>query len=61
VDRKKNQFLSCTSDLAVMRWDRHSLMAFAGIAARAIGGALLLEDAGAVFVPVQRSINSSGE
>jgi hypothetical protein len=35
-----------------MRWDRHSLMAFAGIAALVIGGALLLADAGAVFVPV---------
>jgi hypothetical protein len=27
-------------------------MAFGGIAALAVGGALLLEDAGAVFVPV---------
>jgi hypothetical protein len=35
-----------------MRWDRHSLRAFAGIAALVIGGALLLADAGAVFVPV---------
>jgi hypothetical protein len=34
-----------------MRWDRHTLMAFAGIAALVIG-ALLLADAGAVFVPV---------
>jgi hypothetical protein len=36
----------------LMRWDRHSLMAFAGIAALVIGGALLLADAGAVFVPL---------
>ena len=35
-----------------MRWDRHSLTAFGGIAALAVGGALLLEDASAVFVPV---------
>jgi hypothetical protein len=34
-----------------MRWDRHSLMAFGGIAAFAIG-VLLLEDASAVFAPV---------
>jgi hypothetical protein len=36
----------------LMRWDRHTLMAFAGIAAFVIGGALLLEDARAAFVPV---------
>jgi hypothetical protein len=36
----------------LMRRDQHSLMAFAGIAALVIGGALLLADAGAVFVPV---------
>ena len=35
-----------------MRWDRHSLTAFGGIAALAAGGAMLLEDAGAAFVPV---------
>jgi hypothetical protein len=35
-----------------MRWDRHSLTAFGGIAALAVGGALLLEDASAAFVPV---------
>jgi hypothetical protein len=35
-----------------MRWDRHSLTAFGGIAALVIGAALLLEDASAVFVPV---------
>ena len=35
-----------------MRWDRHTLMAFGGIAALVVGGALLLADAGAVFVPV---------
>ena len=35
-----------------MRWDRHTLTAFGGIAALVIGGAMLLEDAGAVFVPV---------
>ena len=36
----------------LMRWDRHTLMAFAGIAALVIDGALLLADAGAGFVPV---------
>ena len=35
-----------------MRWDRHSLTAIGGIAAFAIGGAMLLADASAVFVPV---------
>ena len=35
-----------------MRWDRLSLTAFGGIAALAIGGAMLLADASAVFVPV---------
>jgi hypothetical protein len=35
-----------------MRWDRHTLMAFSGIAALVIGGVLLLEDAGAAFVQV---------
>src|SRR5271169_4868157 len=35
-----------------MRWDRHTLMAFGGIAALVIGGLLLLEDARPVFVPV---------
>jgi len=35
-----------------MRWDRHSLTAFGGIAALVIGAALLHEDASAVFVPV---------
>jgi hypothetical protein len=35
-----------------MRWDRHTLMAFAGIAALVIGGGMLLADASAVFVPV---------
>jgi hypothetical protein len=35
-----------------MRWDRHSLMAFGGIAALVLGGAMLLADASAVFVPV---------
>jgi hypothetical protein len=38
-------FLSRISDCVVMRWDRHSLTAFGGIAALVIGGALLLEDA----------------
>jgi hypothetical protein len=38
--------------VAVMRWDRHSLMAFGGLAALALGGALLLADVSAVFVPV---------
>jgi hypothetical protein len=36
----------------LMRWDRHTLMAFASIAALVIGGALLFADASAVFVPV---------
>jgi hypothetical protein len=35
-----------------MRLDRHSLTAFAGIAALVIGGLLLLEGASKVFVPV---------
>jgi hypothetical protein len=35
-----------------IRWDRHTLTAFAGIAALVIGGALLLEDASVAFVPV---------
>ncbi len=35
-----------------MRWDRHTLMALGGIAALVIGGAMMLEDASAVFVPV---------
>jgi len=35
-----------------MRWDRHSLTAFGGIAALGIGAAMLLADASAVFVPV---------
>jgi hypothetical protein len=35
-----------------MRWDRHTLTAFAGIAALVIGGAMLLEERSAVFVPV---------
>jgi hypothetical protein len=35
-----------------MRWDRHTLMAFAGIAALVLGGAVLLADAGASLVPV---------
>jgi hypothetical protein len=35
-----------------MRWDRHTWVAFAGIAALVIAGVLLLEDASAAFVPV---------
>ena len=35
-----------------MRWDRHTLTEFGGIAALVVGGALLFEDAGAAFVPV---------
>ena len=35
-----------------MRWDRHSLMAFGGIAALMAGAAMLLADASAAFVPV---------
>jgi hypothetical protein len=35
-----------------MRRDRHTLTAFGGIAALVVGGALLLADAGAAFVPV---------
>jgi hypothetical protein len=34
-----------------MRWDRHTLTEFGGIAAVVVG-ALLFEDAGAAFVPV---------
>jgi hypothetical protein len=40
------------ADGPVMRPDRHSLMAFGGIAALAAGAAMLLADGGAVFVPV---------
>jgi hypothetical protein len=42
-----------------MRWDRHSLTAFGGIAALVIGAALLLEDASAVFVPVLGMVAAS--
>jgi hypothetical protein len=35
-----------------MRSDRHGLTAFGGVAALAIGGAMLLEDASAAIVPV---------
>ena len=35
-----------------MRWDRHSVMAFCGIAALVIGAEMLVADASAVFVPV---------
>jgi len=35
-----------------MRWDRHTLTAFAGIAALVIGGAMLLEERSAGFVPI---------
>jgi hypothetical protein len=35
-----------------MRWDPQSLMAFSGILALAIGGAMLLANASTVFVPV---------
>ena len=35
-----------------MRWDRHTLMAFGGIAVLAIGGVMRLEDASALLVPV---------
>jgi hypothetical protein len=35
-----------------MLWDRHTLMAFGGIAALVIGGALLLEDGRSAFAPV---------
>jgi hypothetical protein len=35
-----------------MRWHRHGLTASAGVAALAIGGAMLLEDASAAIVPV---------
>jgi NO-binding membrane sensor protein with MHYT domain len=35
-----------------MRWDRHTLTEFGGIAALVVVGALLFEDAGAAFVPV---------
>jgi hypothetical protein len=40
------------ADGPVMRPDRHSLMAFGGIAALAAGAAMLLADGGAVFAPV---------
>ena len=40
------------ADGPVMRWDRQSLMAFGGIAALAVGAAMLLADASAVFAPV---------
>jgi uncharacterized membrane protein YhhN len=35
-----------------MHWDRLTFTALGGIAALVIGAAMLLEDAGAVFVPV---------
>jgi hypothetical protein len=35
-----------------MRWDRHSVMAFGGVAALVIGGAMLLADTSAAFAPV---------
>jgi uncharacterized membrane protein YhhN len=35
-----------------MRWDRHTLMAFAGMAALVIGCALLLDEVRTMFVPV---------
>ena len=47
-----HQFLRRISDGAAMQWDRHSLMAFGGVAALVLGGAMLLADASAVFVPV---------
>ena len=34
-----------------MRWHRHGLTASGGVAALAIGGAVLLEDASAAIVP----------
>jgi hypothetical protein len=42
--------LTNTGETPVMHWDRHTLTAFAGIAALLIGWALLLEDA-VSFVP----------
>ena len=35
-----------------MRWDRHSLTAFGGIAALLVGAVMLLADANAAFVPM---------
>jgi hypothetical protein len=35
-----------------MRWDRHTLTAFGGIAALIAGGAMLFAEASASFVPV---------
>ena len=35
-----------------MRWDRHTLTAFGGVVVLTVGGAMPLEDASAVFVPV---------
>jgi hypothetical protein len=42
-----------------MRWDRHSLTAFGGIAALIAGAAMLLADASAAFVPVLGMIAGS--
>jgi hypothetical protein len=35
-----------------MRWDMHTVAALCGLAVLVIGGAMLLEDARAAFVPV---------
>jgi hypothetical protein len=53
VDQKNdNQFTRQVRDGPVMRWDRHTPTAFDGIAALVMGGARLVVDAGAAFVPV---------
>jgi hypothetical protein len=38
--------------VAAMRWDMHTATALGGVVMLAIGGAILFEDARAVFVPV---------
>jgi hypothetical protein len=49
----KNQMVSGMARQSMAScWDRHTLMAFGGIAALAIGGVMLLEDASSVLVPV---------
>jgi hypothetical protein len=43
-----------------MRWNRHTVMGFGGIAALAIGGVMRLEDASAVLVPVIGMVGGRG-
>jgi hypothetical protein len=42
-----------------MRWHRHGLTASGGVAALAIGGAMLLEDASAAIVPVVSMVDGT--